>query len=112
MKEWIKIFTSLHSRLRVIERVKKITTEKEADEYLKDKFRRMLTWTFNWQYVRFWRWTSWNLFCGTCLHKFIYSQPEVNFYKIITYFLYDEDKYKKYMREKCKEIEKLFIKRL
>jgi len=105
----MKIICSLHSKLRVVERVKKIKTEEEADEYLKDKFRRMMTWTFNWQYVRFWHWTTSNLFCGTWLHKFIYNEPEPWFYKIITYFLYDKKQYKKYINKEMKRIEKIFI---
>jgi len=104
----MKIICSLHSKQRVVQRVKKIKTEEEAEIYLKDKFSRMMTWTFKWDFVRYGRWNSWNFFMWTGIHRFIYEIIDNWTFKIITYHIKDDKKYKKYMKSEIKRIERLY----
>jgi len=112
----MKIEITNHAIKRTVERSWKVSNWIQAREYLIDKFSRLLKWEHLW----------WNnkkcykivnkqqddgtYFITNWIHRFVYTEIWFDNYKIITYYIFNRIKKKKYVNSELKRIEKLFIK--
>lgn len=84
----MKITVSKHASERVIQRVKDVKTNKEASEYLIDKFTRMRNWEkkIYWGKSKIIKQEENKFILKNKTHTFVYAILPSGIYNIITYF--------------------------